>query len=171
MNRLWQFAPLLLVTFVGTGCSPMAVRPAPQPAGMVIPGGAGANLADGEEVIKAKMYRQYRQWQGTSYAYGGLSKRGIDCSGFVYLTYLEQLGIELPRSTKLQAQIGQQVKRDDLRAGDLVFFNTGFKGRHVGIYLEQDRFLHVSTKRGVIISSLDNDYWKERYWQSRRVGL
>jgi cell wall-associated NlpC family hydrolase len=161
----------MLVTFVGTGCSSMAVRPAPQPAEMVVPSGARADLTDGQDTIKAKMYRQYRQWQGTAYAYGGLSKHGIDCSGFVYLTYLEQLGIELPRSTELQAQVGQEVKRDDLRAGDLVFFNTGFRGRHVGIYLEQGRFLHVSTKRGVVISSLVDDYWKERYWQSRRVGL
>lgn len=171
MHRLWLFAPLLLVTFVGTGCSPMAVRSVSEPAERVVPSGAGADLADGEEVMKAKMYRQYRQWQGTSYAYGGLSKRGIDCSGFVYLTYLEQLGIKLPRSTKLQAQVGQQVPRGDLRAGDLVFFNTGFKGRHVGIYLEQGRFLHVSTKRGVMISSLGDNYWRERYWQARRVGL
>jgi len=63
------------------------------------------------------------------------------------------------------------VPRDELRAGDLVFFNTEFKGRHVGIYLEEGRFLHVSTKRGVMISSLGEDYWRERYWQSRRVGL
>ena len=53
---------------------------------------------------------------------GGLSKEGIDCSGFVYVTYLEKFGIELPRSTKLQSQIGKEVKRSEIRPGDLVFF-------------------------------------------------
>lgn len=121
--------------------------------------------------IKKKMYLQYQQWKGTKYSMGGLSKQGVDCSGLVYAIYREQLGIELPRSTKLQSQVGKKIDRSDLRPGDLVFFKTGFKARHVGIYIENDKFLHTSTKKGVTISKLNDYYWKDRYWYSRRVGL
>lgn len=170
MPRLLACATIFLFTIAGTGCSLTPVRPAPEPRGSVAAPAERVDLADAK-TVRDKLYLQYRQWKGTTYAYGGLSKNGIDCSGFVYLTYLERLGIELPRSTELLAQTGKVIKRSDLRAGDLVFFKTGFKGRHVGIYLEKGKFLHVSTKRGVIISGLGDDYWKDRYWQARRVGL
>ena len=124
-----------------------------------------------EKAAKGSLYLQHDQWKGTKYKMGGLSKKGIDCSGFVYLTYSEVFGIELPRSTKLQSLIGEEIHKDQLRSGDLVFFKTGWKVMHVGIYLENNSFLHASTKRGVMISRLDDYYWKSKYWQARRVGL
>jgi cell wall-associated NlpC family hydrolase len=63
------------------------------------------------------------------------------------------------------------VALDELQTADLVFFKTGWKTRHVGIYIGEGQFLHASTSRGVMISSLDNPYWQRHYWTSRRVPL
>ena len=120
--------------------------------------------------VKQVLYSQFSEWKAVKYRFGGLSKNGIDCSGFVYLTYLDNFSIQLPRTTKQQVQSGVKVSsQSDLKAGDLVFFKTGVRQKHVGIYLEKRTFLHVSTKKGVIISRLDNPYWKKRYWRAIRV--
>lgn len=120
--------------------------------------------------IKQTLYSQFVEWKSVNYRFGGLSKDGIDCSGFVYLTFRDKFDIELPRTTKQQLLSGQTIDdQADLKAGDLVFFKTGIWQRHVGIYLEQKKFLHVSTRKGVIISRLDNPYWRKKYWQAVRV--
>jgi cell wall-associated NlpC family hydrolase len=123
------------------------------------------------DAVKAKLLKQYDEWRRTAYKMGGLSKRGIDCSGFTYLTFHSKLGCKLPRTTKLQAKTGDKVARNNLRTGDLVFFKTGFFVKHVGIYLDESRFLHASTSQGVMISSLKEKYWKKRYWTARRVCI
>ncbi len=120
--------------------------------------------------VQAILYSQLREWHGVPYRNGGLSKRGVDCSGFVYLTFGTRLGIRLPRSTGGQASIGRNIRQSSLRPGDLVFFNTGWKVRHVGIYLGGRKFIHASTSRGVMASSLDNRYWSQHYWKSERIG-
>ena len=119
--------------------------------------------------VKHKLYEQHKEWQGVDYEMGGLSKDGIDCSGFVYTTFRQKLGINIPRSTELQLKLGSKVSKNKLRAGDLVFFKTSTKVRHVGIYLEDNKFLHASTSKGVMISKLDNIYWKEKFWQAKRL--
>lgn len=124
---------------------------------------------DTTHVVKEKLYIQFDEWRGVRYKLGGLSRHGIDCSGFVYVTFKSQLGLHLPRTTHLQSQIGREIRRSELETGDLVFFKTGFTSRHVGIYLEENKFLHVSLRKGVTISELDNVYWKPRYWKAIRV--
>ncbi|PKM37595.1 MAG: glycoside hydrolase [Gammaproteobacteria bacterium HGW-Gammaproteobacteria-10] len=126
-------------------------------------------LPGSEAAIRQALYGHYREWASIPYQYGGLSKSGIDCSGFVYLTFAQKLGVHLPRTSDRQAQTGRLITQQQLRTGDLVFFNTGPQQHHVGIYIEQRRFLHVSTIKGVAISSLDNQYWSDRYWKSVRV--
>lgn len=121
------------------------------------------------ESIKKKLYEQYAQWKGTKYKLGGLNKNGIDCSGFVFITFKTRLRIVLPRTTHLQVATGSNVERSQLQAGDLVFFKTGKFKRHVGIYLEHGKFLHASTSQGVTISRLDNNYWKSKYWKAKRI--
>ncbi len=128
-----------------------------------------ATMPDSEAALKQTLYGHYREWASIPYQYGGLSKSGIDCSGFVYLTFAKKLGVHLPRTSDRQAQTGKSIPQQQLRTGDLVFFNTGPQQHHVGIYIEQRRFLHVSTIKGVAISSLDNQYWSDRYWKSVRV--
>jgi len=147
------------------GCSHAPERSAAQ---VEYAPGARAALGDSESVRK-KLYAQYGRWKGAKYRIGGLSRDGIDCSGFVQVTFRTQLGIVLPRSTELQAELGKGVGRSELRPGDLVFFKTGWFERHVGMYLGRGAFLHASTSKGVTVSSLDEDYWKSAYWKSRRL--
>ena len=133
--------------------------------------GAGQRQLSAQEEITVKALEQFfEKWQGTKYRYGGLSSAGVDCSGFTLITFRELFGQELPRTTKEQAQIGKKVARESLQAGDLVFFKPGLWRRHVGIYLYNNRFIHASTSKGVMLSNLYDDYWQGRYWQARRIG-
>ncbi|WP_237066081.1 NlpC/P60 family protein [Microbulbifer guangxiensis] len=169
-----KLLPTFLLTAMATGCSLAPYQGAPveeiSPQSPAKGGALHLMPPDGQQ-LKQKLYSQHREWKGIPYRLGGLSKRGIDCSGLVYTTYRDQLGIELPRTTEYQAQVGTAIRRTDLRPGDLVFFKTGHKVRHVGIYLEGGKFFHASTSRGVTISRLDGYYWRDRYWQARRVDL
>jgi probable lipoprotein NlpC len=79
--------------------------------------------------------------------------------------------VVLPRSTGFQAELGENIGKSQLRAGDLVFFKTGRTVRHVGVYLEDGRFLHASTSQGVMISGLDESYWKSAYWKAKRLAI
>ena len=107
---------------------------------------------------------------GVPYAYGGSSDKGMDCSGFSSIVYAQALGKKLPRTTIQQYDIGRGVRRNDLRFGDLVFFNTtGRSPSHVGVYIEDDLFAHASVSSGVTLSSLESTYYKKRYVGARRV--
>ena len=112
----------------------------------------------------------YNTWQGTPYKYGGASTDGVDCSAFVQAVMLESHNKWLPRTTYQQSQLGNEVAYSKAQSGDLVFFKTGLKQRHVGIYLEDHSFMHASTSQGVIISRLDNPYWASVFWQIRRIN-
>ena len=120
-------------------------------------------------IAKETLYEKYRNWQGVRYQLGGSSRNGIDCSAFVQIVYKSGFGINLPRTSYQQAKIGKTIHKNDLKPGDLVFFRTGRSSRHVGIYLENRKFLHASTTKGVTISRLDNNYWRTRYWKSVRI--
>ncbi|KAB1182789.1 hypothetical protein F6450_05480 [Photobacterium damselae subsp. damselae] len=111
----------------------------------------------------------YRSWKGTPYRYGGTTRRGIDCSAFVQVGYSNVYDLALPRTTAEQVKKGKKISRANAREGDLVFFRTGRNSRHVGIYLGNSEFLHASRSKGVIISSLDNPYWRRTFWQIRRM--
>lgn len=119
--------------------------------------------------IYNNLLTQYRKWEGVKYKYGGYSKKGIDCSAFVQKTFKERLNFNLPRTTYMQLKIGEDISPEDLATGDLLFFKTGFKTNHVGIYLKNGRFMHVSTEKGVVISRLDNPYFSKHLWKIRRV--
>ena len=128
----------------------------------------GQDLAE-DITIRQSLYRQHLDWMGTPYRYGGLDQNGVDCSGLVYRTFNDEFGQPLPRTTGGQSRAGEQVNLASLRAGDLVFFRTGRKTVHVGIYIEDTQFLHASTSSGVVISDLRNPYWAGHYWQARRI--
>lgn len=131
---------------------------------------SNARLSDPIMVI-AQLNDQLNNWHGTPYRYGGMSRRGVDCSGFVALTFSKRFALSLPRETREQARVGTRVSKDELQPGDLVFFKTGrgANGLHVGIYDTDNQFIHASTSRGVIRSSLDNVYWRNKFWQARRI--
>lgn len=109
-------------------------------------------------------------YRGSRYRYGGSSRGGFDCSGFTRHVYAKN-GICLPHNSSAQAQCGKKVSRDELKAGDLVFFSTTRRGiSHVGIYVGDGKFVHASSSRGhVRVDSLNEGYYKERYRGARRV--
>ncbi|MFD2673434.1 C40 family peptidase [Marinicrinis sediminis] len=105
---------------------------------------------------------------GIDYKWGGEDPDGFDCSGFTKYVFA-QFGIELPHWSKGQSYKGNPVAKENMRAGDLVFFNTSGQGiSHVGIYLGNDQFAHASNS-GVMISSMNEDYYAKRYVKSRRI--
>ncbi|MBV4411967.1 bifunctional murein DD-endopeptidase/murein LD-carboxypeptidase [Enterobacteriaceae bacterium YMB-R22] len=119
--------------------------------------------------IKSRLMDQYAAWKGVRYRFGGSTKKGIDCSAFVQRTFRDQFGLELPRSTSGQQTSGKFVSRGKLRTGDLILFRAGSTGRHIGIYIGNDQFVHASTSSGVMISKLSEPYWNKRYNTARRV--
>lgn len=103
------------------------------------------------------------------YRFGGESPKGFDCSGFVKYVY-ERHGKKLPRTADVQYKTGKKMDKASLKPGDLVFFTTYAPGAsHVGIYSGNGRFIHASSSRGVMISRLDETYWKPRYLGARRI--
>jgi cell wall-associated NlpC family hydrolase len=140
------------------------------PTAAIPPAPSTIDLSD-IRAVKSVLYAQYHAWKSAPYREGGMSKRGIDCSGFVYLTYRSKFGIDLPRTADRQSSVGTKIAQGSLQAGDLVFFKTGLFRRHVGIFLEDRQFMHASSSNGVMISSLDEDYWSGSYWKAKRISL
>jgi cell wall-associated NlpC family hydrolase len=110
---------------------------------------------------------------GRRYVWGAIGPRTFDCSGYTSYVY-KQMGIKLPRVSRNQAKHGKLISRDQLQAGDLIFFDTGTprKGvvNHVGIYLGNNRFIHASSaKKRVVISKLNKSFYDDRYKWARRV--
>ena len=104
---------------------------------------------------------------GTPYRYGGNDFSGIDCSGFVQNAF-RQAGVDLPRVSRDQLKMG--VPTSDPKFGDLVFFKmSGGKVDHVGIALGKGRFAHASSSLGVTISSIDDPYYRRKYFSARRL--
>ncbi|WP_026294010.1 C40 family peptidase [Saccharibacillus kuerlensis] len=106
---------------------------------------------------------------GTPYRTAGTSLNGFDCSGFTSYVF-DKLGIDLPRQSSAQYGAGTKVSKSDLRAGDLVFFNTNGRGiSHVGIYVGNGKFAHASSSNGVRYDSLSSSYYANRYVGASRV--
>ena len=117
-----------------------------------------------------KMMDAILAWMGTPYEYGGETKSGIDCSAFSREIFRSSAGTDLPRSTFGQAKQGSSVTLENLKFGDLVFFNTtGENPSHVGIYIGDDMFAHASVSFGVTLSSMYSSYYKKRFTEARRV--
>lgn len=126
----------------------------------------------GFSTVKEKMLMEIIKYLNTPYKFGGNSKSGIDCSAFTQKVYSDCVSISLLRTAQDQYNEGTPVQEiDELKFGDLVFFDTrrNVKPGHVGIYLGDNLFAHASSKQGVTVSSLTNDYYSKRFMGGRRI--
>lgn len=119
--------------------------------------------------VAGRIWAHAQDWLGAPYRFGGEDRSGVDCSAFVQAVIGSAFGQRLSRATATQVKEGEAVARADLRAGDLVFFRTGRRTRHVGIYLGDGTFVHASTREGVTVTPLDDAYYRRTYWTARRV--
>lgn len=148
---------LLAVIFAFIACSGPArrVETVPQPL---------AKKSAGHLISEANRHI------GEPYRYGGTNSHGWDCSGFVRAIYNRSLSLQLPRSSEEMHDLGVEIPLSKGRAGDLVFFNINSKKpSHVGIYIGGRNFVHVSTSLGVIVSSLEEDYYRKHFLGLRRL--
>ncbi len=125
---------------------------------------------EAEDIVKYA-----KKFNGTRYKYGGTTKRGMDCSGLVYTSFNDN-NITIPRTTRDLSSYGDWIDLKEVNVGDLIFFATKKNSRkvnHVGIITNvrtgNVEFIHASSSRGVIISSLAEKYWYFAFVQARRV--
>ncbi len=138
---------------------------------LLLTGCSSAKISEKERQVRVvKISGFYNNWKGTKYRLGGTTKSGVDCSALMQHLYKQKFEVSLPRTTEKMSLEGKKIKnRTRWEVGDLLFFKIGRKKiRHVGVYLGNNRFLHASTSRGVIISEVD-DYWNKHLWQVRKV--
>ncbi|MCF8715443.1 C40 family peptidase [Joostella atrarenae] len=125
---------------------------------------------EANEIIKSAF-----SYNGTPYKYGGTTKRGMDCSGLIYTSFKEN-DIALQRASYMMATQGKKIKLNAVEKGDLLFFTTNKSSRkinHVGLVVDVKgndiRFIHSTTSRGVLVSSLSEGYWNYAFNHARRV--
>lgn len=131
---------------------------------------SGNNYAADPEMNDLALYAL--SLDGTPYKYGGSSpETGFDCSGFVGHVFRQSAGINLPRSSEEISRFGKKLETDELKPGDLVFFNTmNRRYSHVGIYLGDGQFIHSpSTGKSVTVVNMNDKYYRQRYNGARRV--
>ena len=124
----------------------------------------GIQKVQGKDIVS-----RAAKYKGVPYVFGGTTPKGFDCSGYVQYVF-KDCKAALPRLADEQALKGVFVTQRQLRPGDLVFFTTYLPGAsHVGIYAGSGQFWSASSSKGVILSSLKDEYWKTRYYGARRV--
>lgn len=123
-----------------------------------------------ETVSNYSLYQFIDEWWATRYRYGGRTREGIDCSAFAGTLLNTVYGINTPRTAREQYATCERLEREQLKEGDLVFFNTRGGISHVGVYLGNGFFTHASVGNGVTISSLDEKYYSKRFIGGGRLN-
>jgi len=123
---------------------------------------------DAEQIQNLALYQAIDDWYGTRYKLGGTTKTGIDCSAFVQTIFSSAFGIALPRMARDQYKTTRRISRTELHEGDLLFFNTRGGISHVGIYLQNNKFVHASVS-GVMISDMFEPYYVKHFISAGRV--
>ncbi|TYP96401.1 lipoprotein Spr [Sphingobacterium allocomposti] len=120
-------------------------------------------------MANTKLYQFVYEWLGTPYRLGGDSKRGIDCSKFSLAVYENVFNTTIGYNSRNQYANVKPIRKNDLQPGDLVFFKIRSRHiTHVGVYLGDDKFAHASSSRGVMVSNLNEAYWKRYYYNGGR---
>lgn len=120
-------------------------------------------------ILYNELMNSFDGWKGTRYKWGGDSKTGIDCSALTRRVYREVFGYELPRVSVDQAKQGKIVSRSNLKPGDVLFFRPENRVNHTAVYVGNSLFINASSSQGVILSSLDNKYWKSYFKYGVRI--
>lgn len=123
-----------------------------------------------EALTNTTLYSFIDDWYGTHYRMGGTNKKGIDCSAFSGTLLSSIYSFDMPRTAREQYKACQRVDKENLLAGDLVFFNTRGGVSHVGVYLTNNHFVHSSSSNGVTISSLADGYYSKKFIGGGRVN-
>ena len=144
-----------------------ATQPAPKKS--TAPAAKQATPASSKKYSSLKEYTE--SWRGTKYVYGGSSKSGTDCSGYIMNIYRDMYGVSLPHKASMiyDDERFTKVSRGDLKEGDLIFFGDFWGISHIGIFLGDDIFSHASTSRGVVTDKLSANYYDSRYKGARRL--
>ncbi len=121
-----------------------------------------------EKGRRGEIIAEAETWLGAPYVYGGEAKDGVDCSGFVMEVY-SAVGIKIARTATSQYLQSEKIPKENCRAGDLIFFGNSGKISHVGIFVGENKMIHASSSRGVIVSSLDESYYLNNYAGAGRV--
>ena len=123
-----------------------------------------------DDVDESKLEQSVNKYLGTPYEWGGTSTSGMDCSGFTQRVFQDQEML-IPRTSQQQFGVGHEVAQDNLRPGDLLFYNTTGSGvSHVGIYMDDTQMAHASTNDGVEYADFSTDYWQNKYIGAKRIG-
>ena len=128
-----------------------------------------------DSIVNEKLYAAIIKWLDTPYQWGGISQNGVDCSSLTQQIYYEVYGKEIPRTSIQQFYYDTKAQfksQKYLRQGDLLFFRLRFQDEvvsHVGIYLQNGKFLGSNSPRGVEITALDTNYWQDKYVASARL--
>jgi hypothetical protein len=160
---------LLLLTSIYTSCKSKKIITDASKAKIISSGSIKERYSSllnvkGKDIDNEKIYRFIDNWIGVPYRNGGMDKKGVDCSGFAFLLEKEVYNRDLPRIARTMADKVKRKYEEDLKEGDLVFFDfDGQKFSHVGVYLQNNKFVHASTSKGVIISDL-KDPWYYKYF-------
>jgi cell wall-associated NlpC family hydrolase len=121
-----------------------------------------------EAIQDLGLFKVIDEWFGTRYRLGGTTKEGIDCSALMQIFFTSVYNIAIPRTAREQYSFSKRISRTEIREGDLVFFNTIGGVSHVGMYLQNNKFVHAS-KNGVTISDLYEDYWLKHFIGAGRI--
>jgi len=125
-----------------------------------------------EQLTNVALLNDIDYWWGTKYCLGGNSESCIDCSAFTQTVMRDVYGIDIPRTAAEQYNSCDKIRANNLREGDLVFFHTRGRGKsitHVGLYVTNNKFVHAATSGGVMVSDLNDPYWKPRFVAAGRV--
>jgi hypothetical protein len=172
MVRVLKAGVSISFFLIFTGCMEPAVRYTRDSSGalhMMVPG--NWDYRAGYKVPDARLKKIAESYIGTKYKNGGMSRQGLDCSGFVCMVFKELNRAALPRSSRQLWKLGSSIQPDDGRSGDLIFFRGGFFGgiNHVGIFMGSNSFIHASSSNGVVYDNLDEEYYKKHFAGIRRI--
>ncbi len=123
------------------------------------------------QLVNIMLLEQIDKWWGTKYCIGGNGETCIDCSGFTHMMMKDVYNVNILRTAQEQYNQSQRIEQEDLREGDLVFFGHSYKSiSHVGIYLQNNKFVHASTSVGVTITDLNDKYWNPKFRGGGRIS-